>query len=502
MVSSSGIVKSRCGFVQSHGEVGNNLLFYNNSLSVMKRALNERLYFVKSAGGLVPCPEPEDGAFDTLAPLCSRIVNKIPGVPRVWTNQEFVQSYTGPKYKRYLRASQRLGARGPSRHMANWNTFIKAEWYDATIKKDPCPRLIQPRTYEYNILIGRYIRPLEKRLYKGIDKVFKHHVVLKCDSPWQRAKTISTHWQTFNSPCFIGFDASRFDQHCSVASLQYEHSIYNRFYQCPELREYLSWQLSNKGYATCSDGTIKYSVDGKRGSGDMNTSCGNVVIMCSIVYDYLSKLGVHWRFINDGDDGGVMLESSDIHLMDGFADHCLRFGFEMEIEKPVFQIEEIEFCQSNPIELAPGQYMMVRNINKCLKLDRCSINSRNWAMYHEIQHATGLGGLALYQGVPVLDAWYQSMLSDNVRAKVIDRLLEETIHVRSWRTFAHSSFASQNRAIDVDESVARLSVYRAFGITPDQQKSLEASCRAIKFTSHKLPLVNSSKEIQQYYLDR
>lgn len=496
-VSNTGLVKPRKGFIESESVVNNNLFFYNNSLSVARRALNERLYYVKSPSGLVPCPRPSPGQFSKLARVKNTLLRNMPYIPPVWSVERFVQSYTGPKLKRYEAAALRLERVGPKRSMGYWNTFIKAEWYDGTLKKDPCPRLIQPRSYEYNILIGRYIRPVEKALYTAINNMFGYEVVMKCHAPWTRAKHLRHHWEQFSNPVFIGFDASRFDQHVSKEALQFEHSIYNAIFRDKELAKFLEWQIDNTGFAAMNDGVLKYTSEGCRGSGDMNTSCGNVVLMCTIIYAYLSCLGVKTRFINDGDDGGVIIEASDLHLMENLAAHCLEYGFEMEIEKPVHQFEHIEFCQSQPVQVSSDRWMMVRNIHKCLKLDRCSIVSRDWATFEEVQHATGLCGLALYEGFPVLDSWYRNMLSESVRASRVERLMRDIkTGPRTWRTYA-----TQKRGFEVDVDIARISIYNAFNILPDEQVSLEQKFRAIKFASAKQLYQPHSSDRVQYYLD-
>jgi hypothetical protein len=137
----------------------------------------------------------------------------------------------------------------------------------------------------YNVLIGRYLKPAEKCIYKAIDRVFGHHVVLKCDNMWKRAATIKQYWGQFRKPCFVGLDASRFDQHVSSEALEFEHSLYNMLFKSEELAEYLKWQVNNVGFANMADGTIKYTVDGVRGSGDMNSigkCCDHVCLVSQL----------------------------------------------------------------------------------------------------------------------------------------------------------------------------------------------------------------------------
>lgn len=476
MLARVGIVRTRSAFALVCGHVGDNLFFYNNSLSVTLRALTERLYYVKGPGGFVPCPRPTVG-FDTLAGFARRVRNSMPGLPPVWTYDEFVQSYTGSKRKRYEVAAANLAMRGLRRSDGYLRTFIKAEFYDGSAKEDPCPRLIQPRTPEYNVAVGVFLRPLEKMVYKAIDRVFKHHVVLKCDNAWTRARTIVEAWGQFKNPCFVGLDASRFDQHVSVEALEFEHDFYcSNFPKDVELAELLKAQRHQTGFANVSDGTIKYKVDGCRASGDMNTALGNVFLMCAISHHFLSELPCKWRFINDGDDCGVFIEREHLHLLDALPAHHLQYGFEMTVEPAVYNLEQVEFCQSRPVQLNQSEWMMVRNIHKCMRNDLYSITSRNYASFEETLVATGRCGLSLYEGVPVLDALYRSMLRFEHREHVVQRILTEEFSGlgRTWRMFA-----SAKRPYEVDETVARVSVYKAFGLLPDEQIAHEQRFRAI-----------------------
>lgn len=494
-----GVAKVRKAYGYVRGVVGDNVFFYNNSLSVGMRALTERLYFVKGQDGFIPCPRPT-ASFLSLRKFARSVVRNLPEQPPVWTNEQFVQSYTGPKFKSYSNALKNLTLRGVRRQYGYWKTFIKAEFYNGTTKANPCPRLIQPRSTEYNILIGRFLKPAEKLIYKAIDRVFGYHVVMKCDNPWQRAKTICTYWNEFNKPVFVGLDASRFDQHVSAEALKFEHSLYNSIFRDKDLEEYLRWQINNIGYANFSDGTLKYTVQGVRGSGDMNTALGNVFLMCAITHHYLSSLGVKYRFINDGDDCGVFLEREHLSLLDGLPAHHLTYGFEMEVEPPVFELEQVEFCQSRPVHLGNSNWMMVRNIHKAMTNDWLNVNSVDYASLDDRLAATGRCGLALYADVPVLGAMYEKMASVTHNKDVVERLL--TSHFsgvgRTWRMFA-----SQHRAYPVVQTVARASLYKAFGLLPDQQIQLEQEFRAfILPQSEKVNFYNDPKACIQYYLNR
>lgn len=484
------------GYVCS--SIQDNLFFFNNSLSVVYRALMERLYFVKGLGGdeFVPCPKPTR-PYSDLNYFSKSLKRRLPALPPVWSVEQFVDSYTGQKAKRYASAAALLARTGVRRSYGYLKTFIKGEFYNGTAKKNPCPRLIQPRSAAYNIMIGRYLRPMEKLLYKAVDRIFGHHVVLKCDTPWERASVIAKYWGEFNEPVFVGFDASRFDQHTSPEALAWEHSIYTSINNDPDFAEYLSWQIDNVGYANTPDGTIQYSVKGCRMSGDMNTALGNVLIMCALCHKYLSTTGIKYRFIDDGDDCGVICEKADVSALDGLPDHHLAYGYEMTVEAPAYRLEHVEFCQSKPVNFGNGNWMMVRNLHKAIAQDALLIDKYDWVEVQNVLAATGVCGLALYNDVPVLHEFYSMLARCETDAKQVEHMLNQhKTGPRTWRSF------SNPRKFQVCEATARASLYYAFGILPDMQIELEREFRAqnlCKNLENLTKITNSAQERIAYF---
>jgi len=494
VTSRVGLVKLRKGFGYFRDVVQDNIFFYNNTVSVVLRALTERLYYVRGTDGFVPCPRPVV-SFGTLIGIRNKIRRHMSAMPPVWTAEEFVNSYTGSKRRRYESAVANLAARGLRRSDGYLSTFIKAELYNGTTKADPCPRLIQPRSPEYNVELGRYLRPAEKLVYKAIDCLFGHHVVLKCDNMFKRAATIKHYWDEFKQPVFVGLDASRFDQHVSPEALRFEHGLYNDIFRDPYLAELLEMQVNQVGFANMADGSVMYRVEGCRASGDMNTALGNVLLMCIITYHFLHTLPCKWRFINDGDDCCIFLEAEDAHLLAELPHHHLMYGFEMEVEDPVNIIEQVEFCQSRPIQLSAEEWMMVRNIHKAIKHDWICITSRDWCTTEEILVATSRSGLALFQDVPVLGEMYSAMSRFEVRQRVVDRLMETR---EGWR-----GALTGHRQYPVDDTCARVSIYRAFGLLPDHQLELEQEFRAFdpRKQVNKFPIYTDPFCKIQYLLD-
>jgi hypothetical protein len=453
----------------------NNIIVYNNSISNLWRGLMERLYYVKGNGGFVECPRPVQGIFASLRSFRHQVLRYMPKHATPMTADEFVATYVGSKRKRYEKARDTLLSRPLRSSDGHVSTFIKAELYNCTNKPNPAPRLIQPRTPEYLLETGRYLKVLEKRIYKAIDRVFGYHAVLKCDNPLKRARTIQEHWACFHEPCFVGMDASRFDQHVSADALKWEHGFYLQpFDNDRYLQKLLAWQIQNVGYARADEGFIRYAVEGCRMSGDMNTALGNVILMCGITKHYLDTMGVPYRFIDDGDDCGVIMERRNLHLLDDLPRHHLQYGFEMEVEQAVFRIEEIEFCQCKPIQIGPEEYVMIRNIHKALHHDRIHID-KDWARVGDLQQAISVCGLSLNKGIPIVDALYTSMATC-AREKAVNRLIHER-----HGDFYHCGGSQTLDKFVVDTDAARVSVYYAFGITPDMQICMEDDIRAADY---------------------
>jgi hypothetical protein len=274
---------------------------------------------------------------------------------------------------RYLRAIESLQLEPLHPGDASITAFVKAEKVNFTDKVDPAPRLIQPRGPRYNVMVGVYIKNIEHTLYRGIDRLFGEPTVAKGMNASTRGRRLWEKWSTFTRPVAVLLDASRFDQSVSPAALRWEHSIYLWMYNNdPDLARYLSWQVVNRGKARTHDGTLRYSVNGCRMSGDMNTACGNVLLMCMMMWSFFDALGVRASLFNDGDDCVVIVEERDAaRVREGVAGFFEPLGFRMTDEGQVEVFEQICFCQSNPIWDGTG-YRMVRHPRTSLSKDLVS----------------------------------------------------------------------------------------------------------------------------------
>ncbi len=274
--------------------------------------------------------------------------------------------------------------------------------------------------------------------------------------------------EQFSDPVAIGLDATKFDMHVSPAMLQWEHSIYLAiFKQDSKLRRLLSWQMNNVGRGYCANGKLKYKVKGKRFSGDMNTALGNCIIMCAMVHSYLAARGVEGKLVNNGDDCVVFIERRDLaRFQQGLAEWFLDLGFRMVAEAPVFDINQIEFCQMRPIHTASG-WKMVRNIPNALAKDRlCLLPLRYATEMREWLGSVGACGLSLCGGVPVLNAFYKCY----ARHGSCNTKFGETLMLNSGTKMLARGMRQEEEPVTPE---ARYQSWLAWGILPDHQVEVE-----------------------------
>jgi len=433
---------------------------HNNSADNLLRGLGERLMMVPDGDTFSLPPKPLPNAFHRLEEYMKRVVAKCPKQAGPIEPDEFVLLYDGPKRKRYEAAMRNMADR--ELEQADWdiNVFIKDETICSWSKVDPAPRLISPRSPEYCLELGCFIKPIEHLLYKAVARVWGETTIAKGLNFNQRGELIQQKWESFNEPVAIGLDASRFDQHVSVDALKYEHKFYTSLYpRNKKLPFLLSKQLFNSGRAYIDDKRIDYAVHGSRMSGDMNTALGNCLIMTALVFGYLSERGITGKLINDGDDCVVIVEKQDLALfMNGLPEWFKEFGFTMKVETPVFVLEEIEFCQCHPV-FNGESYTMCRNVHKALFTDVAHVG-KTWREVVGIRESVAVAGAVWAKGIPVLTDFYKSL-----------RTGAKSVIPRNSGTWWNSQGC--RTGTDTISPAARLSFEKAFGLSPDEQIAIE-----------------------------
>lgn len=455
---------------------------HNNSVNNARRGLYERVYHVEKNGEFVPTPKPTVNIRAGLRLFTAALTTRLPKTAPI-LRQNFPAYYTGRRKDIYQRAADELEVTPLTKGDAMLRTFVKAEKVNLSKKPDPAPRLIQPRSPKFNLEVGIYIKHMEKDIYASIAGVYGGPTVLKGYNAEQSGQILRDMWEEFKDPVAVDLDATRFDQHVSADMLRWEHSVYLSCFRGDDkaqLRKLLAQQINNFGVIRCSDGVIKYKVEGCRMSGDMNTAMGNCLIMCALVWTYCRERGVRTRLANNGDDCVLVCERGDIPaITTGLYDWFLQYGFQIKVGDIVDEFERITFCQMQPLWDGNG-WLLVRDPHVSMSKDRYTIVplttprlAAGWL------HGFGTAGMSLTGGIPVLQEYYNCMLRSGRPNNVANSTQWENAS-----GFLNLSKGMARTVTDVTDE-ARISYWKAFGVCPARQELTEEILRNTVLSLHR-----------------
>nr|ABY73595.1 RNA-dependent RNA polymerase [Barley yellow dwarf virus PAV] len=438
----------------------------NASLHNALVAVERRVFTVGKGDSAIYPPHPEYDIFsETMGYFSESIVHKV-GYCKTYTPQQLALSYSAGKRAQYFKAIESLKKEPYQIKDSNVQAFLKKEKHWMT--KAIAPRLICPRSKRYNIILGTRLKFNEKKIMHAIDSMFGSPTVLSGYDSFTQGEIIARKWQKFASPVAIGVDASRFDQHVSEQALKWEHGIYNGIFGDTELALALEHQLVNNIKMFVEDKMLTFKVRGHRMSGDINTSMGNKLIMCGMMHAYFKKLGVEAELCNNGDDCVIITERVNQHLFSGMYDHFLKYGFNMVTETPVYELGELEFCQSKPVRIG-GSYRMVRRPDCIGKDSNTLLSMRNESDVKSYMSAVAQCGLVLNAGVPILESFYRCLYRSSGYKKVSEEYIKNVIsygtdeRLQGRRTFKETPITTDNR----------MSYWESFGVDPKIQQLVE-----------------------------
>jgi hypothetical protein len=464
---------------------GRRISVHNNTLKNLVRGVAERVLYRRGNDGVFRvAPRPLDGVFNArLRGFRAELLRRLPSTTPI-ALEEIPGMYRGRKQVLYQQAVDSLSLDPLSRKDAEVRVFAKYEKVDHTEKGDSAPRIISPRSTRYNATLGRFLKPSEKLLYQGIARVWGGTVVAKGMNMAEVGNLIARKWRRFKDPVAIGADAKRFDQHLSEDALSWEHSVYNGWFRSSELARLLRMQLVNNGVGYCPDGRVRYSIRGCRMSGDMNTSSGNCLLMCSMMHAYAQHVDVSTDLVNNGDDCVIFMERNDLHrYMAGFQGWFLEMGFDMVLEAPVYELEKIEFCQAHPIHVGGGEYIMVRNPVATLAKDSVAlVPFTHKQCVSAWIRAVGDAGVAMYGGIPIMHSLYDMYVRSSIQVEKLERQYD------FW--WYNTISRGMNRGDFEVLPETRLSFYIAFGVLPDEQIAIEDIFRSrmVNVSQPRLPV--------------
>lgn len=470
-----------CGFSPDH-----NLGVYNNNVDTIERAFTERYFLCKDGEGFRPAFKvgPSSYKAPELSEFRELVLAAMPHLP-VLSRSAVVNMYRGGKRRIYEMAHVSLQQDELCEKDAMLAAFTKFEKQDV----EKAPRVINPRSPRYNLELGRYLKHAEHHYFRAINRAFGQYTratVIKGFNADDSAEILHQKWRRFDNPVALGLDATKFDMHVSQQALKYEHSHYTGLFPgSKRLRQMLRWQLVNKGSAYCADGRVDFQMQGTRSSGDLNTSLGNCIIMCALVWSYARELGIDIELANNGDDCVVFMEERDlIRFQSRLSRWFRRKGFAMTVEAPVREFEELEFCQTHPVKLTTG-WRMVRNLTAVLRKDpMCLIPLPTTKVYRKWLDAVGTCGSTLSEGVPIHEAIYAVYKRHGLPA---GRLLDEVYRNRSQLQLGVRLKQGAQIAPET-----RVSYYYAFGVLPDTQVAYERWLRRTKLDYEIGPTIERS----------
>lgn len=459
---------SACSFSQEWG-------VHNNTLANLGRALHERVFRVSDGrGGLRPPPRPTLDIVKEHTLFRELWIQFL--VPcRQSSHEDVLRGYSGRKAKRYANAYESLLQYPVTDEDANLTAFLKAEKTNLSIKSDPAPRLIQFPNPRYSLDLMTYLKFNEKNFMRAIDEVYGEPTVMSGYNCVDLGRLMKQKWDRFDNPVAVPLDFSRFDQHCSVSALQYEFEFYKAAFPNDEhLQWLLELQLHPKGIAVAGDGAIAYNCpEGGRGSGQINTSMGNKLIVCGLMWEYLHSHGLECSLANMGDDCVLFLDKCQIDVLQStLTTWWLARGYNAVVEPTCYELEHVEFCQSNPV-CVNGEWIMVRNPVKALTKDCITLNaSETPTQIASAYMAISTCGRIINSGVPISFALHNCLYKAAgkyvKRVDISDEFMFKSVEYGNYERMKGLTYIRKNISTST-----RLSYYKAFGISPSIQILLE-----------------------------
>lgn len=403
------------------------------------------------------------------------------------TPVEFANTYVGRRRARYLAGAEQYQREGIKREDAKITMFVKDERIPLNPSKPkPDPRAIQFRGAKYCVALGRHLKPIEHQIYelKGDGVTLPStRLIGKGLSQGQRAMLLRRKWNSIDDPVCVSIDASRFDMHISAELLEVEHDFYLECNSDPEFATLLGYQLDNKGR---SREGIRYRCRGRRMSGDMNTALGNCILMILMVVTFCRKLGIKYEIMDDGDDCLLIISRRDLDLvLATIHDHFLRYGHEIKVENVAFNFESIVWCQCSPVNLVGDTWTLVRNPWKSLMN---AMGGPKWTampiwLRRKMCNTIGSAELALSLGVPILQDFALALMRNSGTDQLVGSGHEDFLTFRLLVALKamrdkHLLKFEPKRITDT----ARVSFFKAFGLTAAQQIEIEDNLRTWEFS--------------------
>jgi hypothetical protein len=276
--------------------------------------------------------------------------------PKIMSKQEVIEHYVGAKRKAYQMAADSLVETPLNQDDVKVKAFVKSEKWDMGVKGHKPPRIIQARSPRYNITLAQYHKPVEELIYKikqgksqGLSQPCR--VYAKTRNLTQRAADIRKIKKQFKDPVIFTVDGIKFDAHAHQKQIKQTHRLYKKLQPHPSYAKLLKHMENILGVTA---GGIKFKSVGRRASGDVDTACGNSVIMVAALRGCYKELKIRkYALYDDGDDCINFMERKDFQkVFKNLPILMACIGHEVTIENITSEYRSIVFCQQRPVKLA------------------------------------------------------------------------------------------------------------------------------------------------------
>jgi hypothetical protein len=195
-------------------------------------------------------------------------------------------------------------------------------------------------------------------------------------------------------------------------------------------------------------------------SGDLNTSSGNCMIMCLLLWQFCHDYDIDASLLNNGDDAVLIMEREDLGKINKLSMYAQELGFRLKIDGPYSELNAIPFCQTQCLRVGDG-HRMVRICPAALAKDMICLAVQDFDAYSKWLYVIGQAGVATYGDVPVLSAWYRACMRVGTASR---------IRVEGNLKYLSRGMHSVGEEITVH---CRLDFAEAFGIPVWKQLALE-----------------------------
>lgn len=415
----------------------------------------------------VPDPQIQTVTFRNFLKTMNVIKRQLGKVDR-WTHQQVIDSYCcGRLARRYVAASKSLIAEPLCKNDATIRAFVKLEKFPEAKLETSAPRLICSRSPRYILETSTYLKPIDKKIRFLQSRRSRHKAIVKGLNQTQRCEHLKRKCNRFSDYVIISLDAKKFDAHVSLRQLEEEHAVYNYCHDYnKELQQLLRYQLRSKG----STKNVRFKCEGRRMSGDPNTSLGNNMLMFAMCVSVLEELKIkEYELHIDGDDVLIILNRLDETKFTSRADALFtNLGHEMECGGVWYHYRDAVHCQTKIF----GN-RMIRHYEAVL--GKMFISDRH---FYDMKHGRKVlktiaqCELALNRGVPVIQACCVALLERLKHETFFEGLNVEGSKYRAINemgSFEAVKLASAEEITDFDRAEFELS----FGLEIERQIMLE-----------------------------